>query len=143
MRLRFALLLFVVLLLPTPLRAQEGMPSPADRQAIAGVISAQIEAFQHDDAAGAFALAAPNIQEMFGTADRFMGMVQHSYPPVYRPRSVTMGQLSVRNGEIVQRVELVGPDGLPASALYTLERGTDGKWRISGCVLTALATESA
>ena len=35
----------------------------------------------------------------------------------------------------MQRVELVGPDGHGATALYTMEREADGTWRISGCSL--------
>jgi hypothetical protein len=39
-------------------------------------------------------------------------------------------------GRLVQRVLLVGPDGVPVTALYFMEQQPDGSWKISGCVLT-------
>jgi len=39
-------------------------------------------------------------------------------------------------GTIIQRVELVGPDGVPALAHYVMQRQSDGSWRINGCFLT-------
>ncbi len=112
-------------------------PDPAAGQAIQKVIAHQIEAFRHDDAAAAFSDAAPGIQAMFGTPSRFLAMVQHGYPPVYRPRSVAFGALLSLGGRLVQKVDLVGPDGQSVLALYTMEREPDGKWRIEGCALTA------
>lgn len=109
--------------------------SPADGAAIRGVITGQIEAFRGDDAPGAFAFASPGIQGMFGTPERFMGMVRDAYPAVHRPRSVEFGELQQQDERIVQQVELVGPDGQPQTALYEMERGNDGTWRIAGCSL--------
>ncbi len=110
-------------------------PSPSDEAAIHDVISRQIQAFQHDDADGAFALAAPNIQTLFGNAGHFLAMVQHAYQPVYRPRSADFTSLTEEDGVIVQRVELIGPDGLAYTARYTMEQEADGSWRISACEL--------
>jgi hypothetical protein len=135
---------FVVLVLAgsllRPLAARADDPAdvpPADRTAIADVISRQIDAFRHDDAPAAFAFASPMIQGMFGDPAHFLAMVQRGYPPVYRPRSVHIGALVMHDGRIVQRVELVGPDGARELALYTMEREPDGSWRIDGCQLTA------
>ena len=118
--------------LVAPLRAE---PAAADQAAIQDVITRQLDAFRRDDAAAAFALAAPSIQSMFGSAANFLSMVQTGYKPVHRPRSVDFGPLTDEGGEIVQRVELTGPDGLPYTARYTMEREADGSWRISGCQL--------
>jgi hypothetical protein len=108
----------------------------ADREAIAAVIGKQIDAFRHDDAPAAFGYASPMIQGMFGDPAHFLAMVQRGYPPVYRPRSVQFGALVMRDGRIVQRVDIVGPDGTGELALYTMEREPDGTWRIDGCQLT-------
>ena len=108
-------------------------PSPADEAAIHTVITSQIDAFRRDDADGAFAFAAPNIQSMFGNPARFLAMVQQGYKPVYRPRSMDFTALTEEDGEIVQLVELIGPDGLAYTARYTMEQEADGSWRISGC----------
>ncbi len=110
-------------------------PSAAEEAAIHTVITGQIDAFRRDDAAGAFAFAAPGIQGMFGSPGTFLQMVQHGYPPVYRPRSVDFTSLTEEDGAIVQLVELIGPDGLAYTARYTMEREPDGTWRISSCQL--------
>jgi ketosteroid isomerase-like protein len=118
-------------------RADEPANLPqADRDAIAAVVGQQLEAFKRDDAAAAYGFASPGIQHMFGDAANFMAMVQHSFAPVYRPRSVHMGEVVMRDGLLVQRVELVGPDGRDELALYTMEKQPDGTWRIDGCQLT-------
>jgi hypothetical protein len=130
---RFCVLLLftVVALVGTAARAE----APPDEAAIHGVIAAQIAAFRRDDAPAAFRLAAPGIQALFGTPQRFLAAVQTGYAPVYRPRSVQFGAIEDEDGRIVQRVELVGPDGLAYTARYSMEQEGDGAWRISGCEL--------
>ena len=115
--------------------AQDTLPDAANRASIRGVITAQIAAFRRNDAQAAFGFATPNIQSMFGTAENFIAMVETGYPPVWRPRDLQFGALENRDGQLVQKVELIGPDGAPALALYTMERGADGVWRIDGCAL--------
>lgn len=126
-------MLLLACLLGAP--AALAQPAPADEAAIHSTITGQIDAFRHDDAERAFAFAAPSIQGMFGTAGNFLAMVQRGYPPVYRPRSADFTTLTDENGEIVQLVELIGPDGLAYTARYTMEHEADGSWRISGCQL--------
>ena len=132
---RFLVPLLLLLLFAPPIRAQDA-PSAADRAAIAEVVTGQIEAFRRDDAATAFGYAAPGIQAMFGDADTFLGMVRRAYQPVYRPRTVRVGDVVVQGGQVIQRVELIGPDGAAELALYAMEREADGTWRIAGCQLT-------
>ena len=113
-----------------------------DAAAIRAVISDQLAAFRRDDGEAAFAFAAPAIREKFGDAANFLRMVREGYGPVYRPREVEFGALSAEDGRLVQRVLLVGPDGVPVTALYFMERQPDGSWKISGCVLTAAADKT-
>jgi hypothetical protein len=99
------------------------------------VIKNQLAAFAADDAQRAFAIAAPNIQQMFGSAERFMQMVRHSYPVVYRPTSVTF-LISEQDGDAVsQPVAMTDTEGRSWTAVYRLEQGKDKLWRIAGCVL--------
>ncbi len=98
-----------------------------DRAAIRAVVEQQLTAFQHDDGRAAFSLASPTIQQQFRSSDNFMRMVCTGYQPVF----------ATVNGDIVQRVELIGPDDKPASALYVMQRQPDGSWKINGCFLTA------
>jgi len=109
--------------------------SPADQASIRGMISNQIEAFRRDDGNAAYGFASPTIQGLFPTADQFMSMVRNAYQPVYRPQSVTFGQLSDSPAGPLQKVFLVGPDGKSYVALYSLQRQPDGSWRINGCTL--------
>ena len=117
--------------------------APPDRAAIRSVIEHQIDAFRHDDGAAAFGDASPGIRRMFGDAATFLDMVKRGYAPVYHPRSFAFGPLTDAEGKIVQHVELVGPDGARAEALYVMERESDGTWRIDGCMLTAPAEVGA
>ena len=109
--------------------------SAADRASIREVITRQLDAFRHDDAETAFGFASPGIQHQFGTPGRFLDMVRRAYPAVHRPRAVEFTNLRLDAGAVVQEVELVGPDGAPELALYTMERDSGGTWRIAGCAL--------
>ena len=133
MRAPLAILAILVCLAGAPVARAD--PSVADATAIHTVIASQLDAFRRDDADGAFAFAAPSIQSLFGNPGTFLAMVQKAYRPVYRPRSVDFSTLSDDSGEVVQLVELIGPDGLAYTARYTMEREADGSWRISGCSL--------
>ncbi len=113
--------------------------SAADRTAIQGVITRQIDAFRHDDADAAFGFASPGIQDQFGTPGRFLDMVRRAYPAVHRPRAMEFTELRLGEGAVVQEVELVGPDGALETALYAMERDAAGTWRISGCTLVPSA----
>jgi len=135
-RRRLLLALGSALLVPAAARAEVEADLPqSDRVGIRAVIEAQMQAFRRGDDDAAFGCASPMIQGMFATPDRFMAMVRGLYAPVHRPRSVEFGTVVEIDGRLVQKVELVGPDGAPALALYTMIRGPDG-WRIDGVALT-------
>lgn len=109
----------------------------ADRTAIRAVIQAQLDAFRRDDAAAAFAFAAPNIRHVFqDDPGVFLGMVRQGYQPVYRPRSSVFGAVGMAGGQVTQKLELVGPDGAAHEAIYVMEHEADGSWKIAGCMLT-------
>jgi hypothetical protein len=126
------LFVLVMLMLAAPAHAQ----SQTDRQAIQGVIAGQIDAFRHDDGPAAFAYASPDVRQKFQTAEHFLDIVRRGYQPVYRPRSVTYGSTSAEGEHVLQKVEVVGPDGQAYQALYYMLRDAGGVWRIDGCDLT-------
>src|SRR5678809_553650 len=74
-----------------PARAAPGIETvtAADARAVHGVVAAQLDAFARDDAARAFSYAAPAIQAMFQTRERFVAMVRAGYPVVYRAAGAT------------------------------------------------------
>jgi hypothetical protein len=111
-------------------------PARADDFADAkAVISLQLDAFAHDDAQAAWALAAPVIREKFGDADAFMAMVKTVYPPVYRRRSAEFGKQSRAGDEIAQEMVFVDESNDVWAGVYKLQRQGDGAWEITGCVL--------
>jgi acyl-CoA thioesterase FadM len=105
----------------------------ADARAVHGVVAAQLDAFAHDDAARAFSYAAPAIQAMFQTPERFVAMVRAGYPVVYRAAGATFLVPQRLGDDIVQGVHLSDGDGAVWLATYRLERQRDGSWRINGC----------
>lgn len=136
---RSVLVAFAVMVWPLAAWAQASSgaaaPGSADAAAIRGAIERQLDAFRRDDAAAAFAITSPGIQEKFGAPDQFMDMVKSGYRPVYRPREIEFRALDFTEDGPVQKVLFVGPDGRPVLALYRMERQADGSWRIGGCVL--------
>ena len=112
----------------------------SDETAIRSVITAQIYAFQHDDADSAYRIASPRIETRFGNAATFLAVVKATYPAVYRAHDVSFGPIARQNGLIVQQVSLVGPNGVHEVALYSMEREANGSWRVDGCTLTADAS---
>ena len=133
------LVLFFALALTPADAADDGT-----RDAARAAISRQAEALGHDDAATAYAQAAPSIRGLFPTPDVFLGMVRNSYKPVYRHRTFVFGQLrDLGDGALSQDVAIQDEDGVDWTAVYSLERGEDGQWRISGCRLEKAAGTNA
>jgi hypothetical protein len=127
-------LLGLLMLLSAPLRAES--LSADDKAAFQSVISGQIEAFRAEDGARAYSYAAPMIKQIFPNPDVFMNMVRQGYQPVYRPQSFKFGAAGLSaSGRPIQRVTVVGPDGVTYEAIYTMERQPDGSWQISGCAI--------
>jgi Domain of unknown function (DUF4864) len=99
------------------------------------LVERQFDAFEHDDAQAAYALAAPTIKDMFSDADHFMAMVRDHYAPVYRHRSAEFGTFKEEGDEASLEATLVDNDNVVWTALYSFRRVPNGDWLISGCVL--------
>jgi hypothetical protein len=126
-----ALLLCIFL---TPTWAQAGVTAD-DLAEIRAVINRQIDAFKRDDARSAFALVSPDVQEAFGTPERFLDVVRVSYRAVYRPSAVTFLGLTAIGPDAVQQVQLTDRSGVRWHAYYAMQRQKDGSWRTNGCRL--------
>lgn len=125
-------LLFLACLVSVEARGADA----AARDAARATVERQIEAFRRDDAATAYAQAAPQIRRLFPSPETFIAMVRQGYGAVYRARRFS-----------VDRIEDAGEDGLALgvsiqdevgtdwAALYSLERQPDGAWAITGCRL--------
>lgn len=110
----------------------------AEVKAAQTVIDGQLKAFIANDGARAYSFAAPNVKQIFPTADLFMSMVTNGYPPVRKPRTYSFGKVQETGPtSIVQQVLIVGPDGKDYEAVYTLQQQPDGTFQITGCSLRA------
>lgn len=123
-------------------RADE-QPAAVEVEQIRDVIAAQLEAFQRDDAQGAFSLASPGIREKLGSPERFMAMVREQYLPVYRAKKIQFREpFDMGEDEgVMQPAIVTGPDDVPVYAIYAVEQQEDGAWRISGCLLYPIVVE--
>ncbi len=135
------LILLFALFLAQPVLAEE---NTAANPAFQAIITHQLKALAMDDAATAYADAAPNVQQIFPTSEIFMNMVRGGYPPVYRNKAYDFEGSGVdSSGRPFQRVGLIGADGARYQAVYFMEQQADGSWKISGCVVAKVAGEDA
>ncbi|RVV98216.1 DUF4864 domain-containing protein [Mesobaculum littorinae] len=105
--------------------------------AIAAVIGDQFAAFRADDFVTAFDFAAPGIQAMFGSPDRFGAMVRNGYPMVHRPAEVEFLGLSEVAGGLHQKVMVRDSSGALHLLDYEMIATPEG-WRIGAVrLLTA------
>jgi hypothetical protein len=125
------IVLLLTLLILAPMCADAADDGPAARS----VISQQEQALARDDAAAAYAEAAPAIHALFPSPDIFMAMVKQGYAPVYRHKSFEFGEAKADGSTIAQRVHIVDANGEAWDALYTLETQADGSLKITGCSL--------
>lgn len=115
--------------------AQSPDVSPADTRSVRVLIQKQLHAFAQDDAAGAFSFAAPAIQQMFGTPDKFLAMVRAQYPMVHRPAAVAFLKPQAEGDSVLQRVQITDAAGKNWAVSYLVIRQADRSWRIGACVV--------
>jgi hypothetical protein len=131
----------LVALAPAAAGAHQAVP-PQVARAVREVVQAQLDAFRHDDATRAFALATPGIRRTFGSAENFLEMVRGSYAVVYRPKIVVFEAPRIVDGQVLQPVRLSDEDGRGWIAVYPMQRQPDGSWRTNGCQLARLAGQT-
>ncbi len=129
MKVLFAFLLLLAPLVPPPAARADD----ASDAAIHSVITRQLEAIKKDDAAAAYAIAAPNIQTMFGDQATFMSMVQRGYPQIYRSTGHKFLNIDTSTGRLMQRVLIESEKGSVIVRYEMIE--IDGIWRINGCMI--------
>ena len=129
---RIAAIVLPLLVLTFTTAARADDTRAKDAQA---VISAQIDAFLHDDGAKAYSFASSDVQRLFPNVDIFMNMVRSGYAPVYHPRQFQFGPFAAEGDMLRQTVELTAADGTAWTAEYTLAKAADGSLRITSCHL--------
>lgn len=117
--------------------------APANlREPAQGTISSQMNAFQSQEHERAFGYASPDLQKLFGSTDRFIGMVKNGYGAIYGARGFSFGRSRLKDGLLYQELLVTGPDGREWLALYTMTQLADGTWRIAGVQLVPGAGHS-
>ena len=132
---RLAPTLALLLLQAFTIPAHAQALTSADEKNVRAVVEGQLAAFAKDDATKAFSFAAPNVREAVGNAPDFLTMVRRDYPVVYRPASVAFLKVEGKDGDALQRVQMLDASGNSWLALYSLARQKDKSWRITGCVV--------
>ena len=102
-----------------------------DADAIEGVISGQLQAFNDRDVATAFTFASPMIKGMFGNPANFGMMVEQGYPMVWNNSDVEFLELKEINGVLFQRLQMRDAQGERYVAQYEMIQTPDG-WQING-----------
>lgn len=115
----------------------------ADRAAIQSVINLQMKALAADDDAGAFAMAAPDVRRQFGSAEAFMDMVRKGYQPLLRNQSTAFLEAAIIEEDVIQPLRIINRDGTVVIALFSMERQSNGDWRVYGCQLAPSELQAA
>lgn len=106
-----------------------------DAAAVRAVVQGQLDALARDDAAGAFAFAAPNVRKAVGSAPQFLAMVRDRYAVIYRPTQVAFLKPELVGNLAVLRLQILDSDGEAWLATYSLQQQKNKSWRITGCQL--------
>ena len=125
----FRTLALTALLAPLPALAQEQA-----EDAITGVISRQLDAFNARDIGAAWAFASPGIKRMFGSPENFGRMVREGYPMVWDNADARFLGAEEIGGSLFQKVMVRGPDGQIWVLGYEMIE-LDGAWKINGVAI--------
>ena len=103
------------------------------KDALRTVIDAQLNAFRHEDYAGAYGFADPEFKHVC-PLDRFERMVKVGYPAIAHSTSARCGLAFDNGDEAVVNVRVFSEGHESVDYQYTLRR--DGElWRITGVTL--------
>ena len=125
-----AIIMFSTAILIGPAKAQT--IGSAETGAAQEVIRDQLTAFQTREHDRAFSHAAPNIRSMFGDTERFIQMVKSGYAAIYNSRSFSFARTRSEAGVFFQEVIIVDPQGKEWQAIYSMQKQSDGSWKIRG-----------
>ena len=124
------------------LHAPHAVLAEAEWEAIQKTIAEQLAALRGGDALRAFSFASAGIQEQFGDADIFLGMVRGSYAALLDARYTEFLEGAVIDGHTIQPLRLVLRDETVLVALYEMQRDERNGWRIAGCVIAPSSVRS-
>ncbi len=123
--------------------AESFWPTATEWAEIREVIQSQLDAFQQDDDAAAYAFAAPSVKQRFPTVEAFSKMVRDRYTPIYNPRELKFLTPSIVQGRIMQGVQFLSDENQVFLAVFTVEKQEDKSWKIKSCELMPVESKTA
>lgn len=109
--------------------------STDDARAIHAAVQSQLEALSKDDAARAFELATPEKKMLIGSPDNFLRLIKEQYSPIYRYQRVLFSEPQILDGDAIQVVRVTDGYSRVWVAVFWMQQGEDGAWKIDGCQL--------
>lgn len=99
-------------------------------------VDGQIEAFRSGDAEAALEFAGAAFKATYDDAERFLADVNRAgYAPIVASRSHSYGSFREVDDQVIQIVNLVGPDRSLYEAIYRLEDEPGEGWRVQAVVM--------
>jgi hypothetical protein len=117
-------------------KAKTGAPqwitaTHAQRQAVAAVIKAQLEAFKRNDWEKAATYQATNLRQMFGTTSRFRAVILGNYPQFANYSTVSFDRARALGDHVEMTIRLTGKDGVKLRAIYMMVKEKSG-YKVAG-----------
>jgi hypothetical protein len=128
-----------------PSLAPQSAPSaqPAALLAVQKVIARQIEAVRQADAKAAFSVVSPKLRKQFTTDVAYLKVVNRQFPAIADARIVAFGDLKKTSFGLAQLVEISDSSGQPWMALFLVDPGKAGQWRIANVVMIKVPAQEA
>lgn len=110
-------------------------PQAQDDSGVRLAVQSQLDALAHEDAAQAFALADPALRTRFVNAQEFLETVRTQYPMVLKPANVLFMKPESDGTLALQKVRITDVEGANWNVTYLLNRQSDSRWLITGCLV--------
>ncbi len=107
----------------------------SDRKRIAEAVIEQLKAFENNDAETAYNLAAPLARSEYGSADNFLNNLGDIYSLITTSTIERLDGLDTGSGDPRQRMLLTSPSGRLWMAYFTMQKQSDGAWKILGFMI--------
>lgn len=111
--------------------------SENDKIVIRQLIEKQLQAFQEQDEAAAFALTSPTIQNKYGQTD-FINTIKSKYAAIIQPRSIIFQRFTLVNNYPALVSMIMNREGELAQGVFIVQHQPDYSWRIHGYELLSI-----
>ncbi len=109
--------------------------SKTELERIRGSVRNQIQAMSARDAAGAYALLTPIIQDFYKNSKGFLQALTTQLKPLSNAKSFSFAEVVREDTDALQSVTITDDQGREWNAQFRLQRQSDGRWAIAGCLV--------